>query len=54
MAKVELPQITPKTFTFDVHFVLQVLAKDKKEAEKICFDSGGYIVSRLQTIREEI
>jgi len=43
--------ITPKVFTFDVAFVLQVIAQTKEEAEKICQEQGGYPVSRTQTLK---
>ena len=43
----------PKVFTFDVAFVLQVLAEDEAEAQKICEAQGGYVVSRTQTLRVE-
>ena len=44
-------EIMPKVFTFDVAFVLTVMAKTKNEAEKICLEQGGYIVSRTQVLK---
>ncbi len=41
-----------KVFTFDVAFVLQVIATTEKEAQKICAEQGGYVVSREQTMRK--
>lgn len=40
-----------KVFTFDVHFVLQVVAENEKEASAMCADTGGYIVTREQALR---
>ena len=45
--------VEPQVYTFDVHFVLQVIAKSKEEAEQICNAQGGYQVSRTQVLREE-
>ena len=41
----------PKIFTFDVHFILQVLAENEEEAFTICANQGGYVISREQTLR---
>lgn len=41
----------PKPFTFDVEFVIQVLAETEEEASAICADKGGYLISRKQTLR---
>lgn len=42
---------SPKPFTFDVAFVLQVLAENEEEAQSICANQGGYVISRKQTLR---
>lgn len=41
----------PRIFTFDVKFVLQVLAETEEEASAICAEKGGYVVIREQTLR---
>lgn len=45
------PKKGTKVFTYDVAFVLQVLAENEKEANAICARDGGYIVSREQTLK---
>lgn len=40
-----------KVYTFDVAFVLQVVAENEAEANKVCAEQGGYIVSREQNLK---